>query len=664
MRAIWWRAGFAAFLVPMLGQAASIEGRAMQPGDLHHEIDITEPRLSPDGQWGLFTASHDNVERDAAQTQIWLVRWDGSAKRQFTAGAESSASHGVWTPDGKAVVYLSDEGDSGNQVWIRPIAGGAARQVTHLPEAVDDFVLSPDGKSLALISEDPKPEVPKGHPEPPFVTERFQFMDDDVGFLNDRRRHLYIADLAKGKPVLLTPGPHDEWLPSWSPDGKTIAFVTKRGADADRHINFDIYTVEAKAGGAERQITNFPGSDSDPYWNSRPDWSPDGTRIAYLRGGEEKWLAYAPWQLTITDLSSGRTWQPAPIDRNFWGPRWSGDGKSIYARIEEPEDTHLARIDAGTGAITLLTEGKRLDDDFDVGKGDRIVVLGGDWSAPYEIAALDPGLRPISHMNDDWLKGVARQDYEDLRFKAADGTEIHGLLVRPKGYQPGRRYPTILRLHGGPEYQFSHEFMLDWQVYAARGYAVVAVNPRGSTGRGFDFAKAIYADWGNVDGGDALAAVDAVVGMGVADPDRLGLGGWSYGGILTDVLIARDKRFKAAISGAGTGNMIGNYGLDEYASEYEIELGTPWENFDAYARVSAPFLHADRISTPTLFLCAGDDMNVPCNGSEQMYQALRSRNVPTRLIRFPGQHHEPTIPSYLEFRLKSYLEWYDRFLKP
>jgi dipeptidyl aminopeptidase/acylaminoacyl peptidase len=235
--------------------------------------------------------------------------------------------------------------------------------------------------------------------------------------------------------------------------------------------------------------------------------------------------------------------------------------------------------------------------------------------------------------------------------------------VKPLDYVEGQRYPTILRVHGGPVYQYSHEFMYDWQVYAANGYAVLAINPRGSSGRGFDFAKAIYADWGSVDADDILAGVDHLVARGIADPDRLGIGGWSYGGILTDFVITRDHRFKAAISGAGAANMYAMYGHDQYIREYELELGTPWANRSAYDRASAPFLHADRIATPALFQCAAEDINVPCLGAEQMYQALRSRGVPTQLVVYPGESHTLTVPSYLEDRLSRNLAWYDRWLK-
>ena len=324
--------------------------------------------------------------------------------------------------------------------------------------------------------------------------------------------------------------------------------------------------------------------------------------------------------------------------------------------------THVSRIDLATGQVTPLTSGPRFDFDFDVAANGRIAVLGGDDLHPSRIEAVEPnGLRVVAEHNE-WLKDRKLAPVEEISFKSADGTSIDGFLVKPVDYVPGKRYPTILRIHGGPVYQFSHEFMADWQVYAANGYAVVAANPRGSSGRGFEFAKAIYADWGNKDGADVIAAVDHVIQLGVADPDRIGVGGHSYGGILTDEVIARSDRFKAAVSSAGSGNMYGMYGNDMYIREYEQELGVPWKDREAYDRTSYPFLHADRIKTPTLFLCEELDQNVPCVGAMQMYQALKSLGVPTRLVIYPGEYHPVTIPSYLKDRAERLLDWYGRYL--
>ncbi|MCF2515919.1 S9 family peptidase [Sphingomonas sp. G124] len=657
---------FAATLAsPALAESAN---NRFGPDDLARLADVTEPEASPDGRWLAYTVTTTNVDADEKQSDLWRVNWDGKERKPLTQTPDTNETHPQWSPDRKSIAFLSDRvgDDAKTQVWIMGISGGAPSQVTDFPEGVEDFVWAPDGQRLAIIAWDP--ERPKGAKKPknppPIVTDRYQFKEDFTGYLTSRRKHLYLFDLASKKAELLTPGNHDEQLPSWSPDGRQIAYVTKRGSDPDRTLNYDIYLIASEAGAKERQLTRFPGSDLDPYWESRPTWSPDGKTIAYLKSGEDKWIYYAPWQLALVDVASGKESLPAPIDRNFYKPRWSPDGRYVLALVEQNRVTQLSRINIKDGTVSPLTQGRRFDIDFSVAADGRIAVLGGDALHPPELSAIGPdGPRALTDHND-WLKTKRLAPIEHIEFNSADGTRIEGFLVKPIDYKPGRRYPTILRIHGGPVYQFSDEFMPDWQAYAARGFAIVAANPRGSSGRGFDFARAIYADWGNKDVEDVLAAVDHVVQLGVADPARLGIGGRSYGSILTNYVIARDQRFKAAVSGAGSANMLGMYGYDQYTREYELELGTPWANREAYDRASYPFLHADLISTPTLFYCEEKDFNVPCLGTEQMYQALRSRGIPTRLVIYPGENHPLTVPSYLHDRMQRLLGWYDRFLKP
>jgi dipeptidyl aminopeptidase/acylaminoacyl peptidase len=634
--------------------------------DLLRLADVGEPALSPDGEYLAYSVTTNDLVRDKPTTDLWRVRWDGSDRRALTQTPGTDEWQPGWSPDGKWIAFLSDRGDDDakTQVWVMPATSGEAEKLTDFPGGVGDYAWAPDSRRLAIIANDPK--QPKGEPKPPqpppIVINRFQFKEDGTGLLTERRQHLYLFEIDGRKATPLTSGQHDEYLPSWSPDGKQVAYVSKRGTDPDRHRNWDIYLIEPRAGAEERRLTSFPGADLDPGWESRPDWSPDSRRIAYLQGGEDRLHEYALTQMAVIDVATGEVKQPALIDRSFTKPRFSPDGKSVLALIEQNRVTLLSRIELASGKITPLTQGRRVDADFALAANGRLVVLGGDDQHPNELAAIERrGLRTVADHNG-WLRGKRLADVEPIDFDSADGTHIYGFLVKPIGYEAGHRYPTILRIHGGPISQYAHEFMSDWQVYAANGYAVVAANPRGSSGRGQDFTLAIYADWGNKDSADVLAAVDHAVALGVADPERLGIGGRSYGGILSDFVIARDTRFKAAVSGAGAGNMLATWGADQYIFEYEAELGTPWANRDVYDRNSYPLLHADRITTPTSFYCEELDVNVPCIGSEQMYQALRSLNVPTELVYYPGEWHPVTVPSYLRDRMQRHLAWYERYL--
>ncbi|MFZ2506950.1 MAG: S9 family peptidase [Steroidobacteraceae bacterium] len=660
------RGGRLALLLCTLALPAQAADKPFSVDDQLRIAELAEPAFSPDGNWLAYTVTINDLVRDAPGTDLWRVRWDGGEPRALTQTAAADEWQPAWSPDGSWIAFLSDRGgkDATTQVWAMPAAIGEAEKLTDFPGGVADYAWAPDSRRLAIIARDP--ERPAGEAEPPkpvpIVINRYQFKEDFLGWLTERRQHLYLFELEGRKSTQLTAGAHDEYLPSWSPDGGQIAYVTKRGADPDRHRNWDIYLIEPRAGAEERLLTSFTGADLDPYWEARPEWSADSRRIVYLRSGEDRLHEYVPIQLAVIDVASGATTLPAAIDRSFSYPHFSADGRSVLALIEHNRVTWLSRIDLASGRITPLTSGARFDYAFALAPNGRIAVLGGDDYRPYELAAVERrGLRVLTDHNA-FLRERRLAVTEPIEFDSSDGTRISGFLVKPVDYLAGRRYPTLLRIHGGPVYQYSHEFMAEWQVFAAQGYAVVAANPRGSSGRGLDFAAAIFADWGNKDAADVLAAVDHAVALGVADPERLGIGGRSYGGMLTNYVIARDMRFKAAVSGAGSSNIIGMYGADQYTREYELELGRPWDDRSAWDRVSFPFLRADRIATPTSFYCEELDLNVPCLGSEHMYQALRSLGVPTELVIYPGEWHPLTVPSYIRDRTERQLGWYGRYL--
>ena len=656
-------------LVPALGAQApaapspAARLRPFSPDDVVRIRDVREPQISPDGGWVAYTVSTSDTAEDRSKSAVWMASWDGRRNVRLTT-SKPGESTPRWSPDGRWLAFLSSRDDEHTQLWLLDRQGGEGRKATTLPSDVDDYGWAPDGKRVALVAEDPdtaKPKTPA-----PIVIDRFQFKQDEAGYLGKQHRHLYLLDVESGKTTRLTTGDYDELLPAWSPDGKSLAFVSKRRADADRDDDWDVYVMEATAGAPPRQLTTFEGPDNNPDYESRPAWSPDGRAIAYLQGGPPNLIYYGVQKLAVVSSAGGAPRiLTAALDRNVASPVWSSDGSSITFLLEDDRAVGLARIPAAGGAIERLVSGSRVVSAFTAGAGGKVAVLASTPLVPDEVFALDgTTLRPLSHQNDEWLARTRLAEVEPITFKSRDGTAINGFTLKPPDFVPGKRYPTILRIHGGPVSQYQYEFDFQLQTLAGHGYLVVVANPRGSSGRGERFATAIFADWGNKDAQDVLAAIDYAVAQGLADPARLGVGGWSYGGILTNYVIAQDRRFKAAVSGASISNVLAGYGTDQYVREYEVELGVPWKAADTWIKLSFPFLHADRITTPTLFLCGDKDFNVPLLNSEQMYQALRSLGVETQLVIYPGQHHGINKPSYRRDRLERYLAWYDKHLKP
>jgi dipeptidyl aminopeptidase/acylaminoacyl peptidase len=352
-------------------------------------------------------------------------------------------------------------------------------------------------------------------------------------------------------------------------------------------------------------------------------------------------------------------------------PALTATDGTIAAILEDDRSEVPVLVRLDTGAVKERLGGKLSVTSLCSGAAHVAVVAATDTTAP-EVYALESGrLRKLTQHNDALMAELALGAVEDIEFPSRDGTMVHGLIVKPPGYRPGLKYPTLLWIHGGPNGQDSHGLSfgtyplgVERQWFAAHGYVVLAINYRGSSGRGAAFASAIAADWGHLEVADLLAGIDYAVRENIADPERLGIGGWSYGGILTDYTIASDQRFKAAISGAGSANQLSMFGSDQYILQYNAELGTPWAETPRWLKVSYPFFHADRITTPTLFLGGEKDFNVPIAGGEQMYAALRTRGVQTQLIVYPGQFHLFTRPSYIEDRAARYLSWFDAHLAP
>jgi dipeptidyl aminopeptidase/acylaminoacyl peptidase len=655
---------------PVWGQQGK---RPLAADDIYNVREVRDPQRSPDGKWVAYTVSRAIRETDRNDTDIWMVSWDGREQIQVTSTPEVESTP-RWSPDGRHMAFLSSRlGSKLAQVWLLNRAGGEAVKITDVKGKVTDYVWSPNSRQMVLVVKEPDPRDADAGKEPekqpdgtiktpkPIVIDRYYFKADVDGYLRGERSHLYVFDLDSKEALPLTPGTFDEDSPAWSPDGKRIAFIRRHGdGDVDRSPNRDLFVTETCACGPPERLTSTTAEES-----GRPAWSPDGKSIAYLLGDELKWSAYDQHQLMVIPADGGEPRAlTAALDRPVGTPSWSGDGTSLTFTVVDDRAQYLASTPTAGGRVEKLNDGRVVVESPSPGSDGAFAVLASTASTLPEVHAVENGrLRKLTRHNDEWLAGRLLGTTEDFTSTSKDGTEVHGLIVKPPTYRAGQKYPTLLRIHGGPNGQDAHSFSFERELFAANGYVVVSVNYRGSNGRGSAYQKAIHADWGNKEVVDLLGAMDHVQKIGLADPDRLGIGGWSYGGILTNYVIATDGRFKAAISGAGSSNQISMYGTDMYIQQYENELGPPWKNQEAWIKVSYPFFHADRIKTPTLFLCGEKDFNVPLLGSEQMYQALRSLGVESELVIYPNQFHGITTPSYKKDRLERYLAWYEKFLR-
>jgi len=652
--------------------------------DLTRFRNVGDPQCSPDGKMVAYTVSTIDAKEDKGSSHIWMVGYDGKNDRQITFSNDSEGSP-RWSPDGKYLAFTSSRssgkpGVRGSQVWLLDRSGGEAYQLTELKGRLAGFEWSPDSKRLALLIGDPDPDAPDPSATPapgtppkppkPIVIDRYRYKQDVQGYLlSGRHTYIYLYDIATKKLDRLTKSKWDESSVSWSPDGSMIAFMSNHADDPDRDPSAQLFVAETKPGVTEKPLTTPDNRAS----RSRPEWSPDGKWIAFLEGDEKKYGAYSMEHLMLVAADGSappkRVVSSEALDRGVSQPRWSDDGKNIYAVVTDDMSVYGARIPVGAGNAVPITE-KPIVLGTRHSAGQCAVVISGDDNHPSEIysasvAGSKMKFQPLTHQNDALMAELQIGQTEEVSFKSKDGTDVHGLLTYPVGYVKGTRVPFLLRIHGGPNGQDQHSFSIERQVFAANGYAVLAVNYRGSSGRGQKYSRSIFADWGHYEVEDLEAGVERVIAMGVADPDRMGVGGWSYGGILTDYMIATDPRFKGATSGAGTAFTVAFYGTDQYIIQYDYEIGPPWnpKSWETYVKISYPFLHADRIKTPTLFLGGERDFNVPVQGGQQMYQALRSLGIDTQLVIYPNEFHGITRPSYVKDRYERYLGWYDKYVK-
>ncbi len=641
--------------------------RAITLDDLNRLVRVGSPVVSPDGEWVAYTASQVDTKEDKNVTQLWMVKWDGSVHLQLTYGKDG-ASAPKFSPDGKYISFLSSRPGpaKGAQVWVMDRRGGEPQQLTGITDQeIEGYIWSRDAQKLLLTlhpKDEPDPEEGKPPAPPkPIVIDRYHFKQDIQGYVRDDAWDaLYLYDIGTKKSEKLTTGKNvNEENAAWSPDGAWIAFVSNQDPDPDRSNNTDVFVAAAKAGSAPRKLTTWNGPDGGHL-----AWSPDSKSIAYTQDAELRLEEYSQARPAVVTLDGKVSYPAAALDRSVSQPFFTSEGHLAYLVSDDRNEYPIEVDPAGDGTKRLLTQPGTVAS-WDAASG-RTAVLYTDDQHPGEIYAFENGaLRKLSTHNDALVAELNLVPTEDVEFKGKDGSDVHGLLTRPADFKAGSPVPMILFIHGGPNGQDAHGFDFLRQFVAGHGYAELNVNYRGSSGRGQDYAKAIAADWGHKEVIDLLAGVDKAVAMGVADPNRLAVTGWSYGGILTDYTIASDSRFKAAISGAGVAMPLSFYGTDQYILQYDNELGPPWKNSALYLKLSYPLLEADkRIHTPTLFMGGTSDMNVPILGGEQMYQALKSLGVPTELVVYPGQFHGFTRPSFIRDRYERWLAWWDKYLKP
>lgn len=648
-------------VTPALNGQEQNNPRLLVAEDVFALKQVASPVISPEGDWIAYTVRETSLEDDSSETRIWMVSTSDGEALPMT-GKGSSASAPAWSPDGRYLSFLASRNDGETQVWALDRRGGEADQLTAVEQGVSDYAWSPDATRLALMIRDPEPKMEEGEENTPqpWVIDRLQFKRDYAGYLDRRRTHLYVFDMTSGDLRQLTSGDYDDSQPTWSPDGSLIAFTSNRTDEPDANSNRDIWVVSASSPDASAtllQVTTNPGSDSSPAW------SPDGNQITYVTVTDPERIWYATSHLAVSPAGGG----PARVltrrlDRNVGSPRFRDNNEILFV-LEDSGERHLASIDASGEGFERLIEGSISLRDYSLNADGALASLIGNARAPTEVfIGQGEQLRQLTTTNQAFLEQVQIVDVENVQFASADGTEIEGFIYKPPGFDSSFRYPTLLRIHGGPVSQYDFNFNFDAQLFAARGYVVVMTNPRGSSGYGQDFSEQLWAACGVKDFEDVMAGVDFAIAAGYADPDRLGVGGWSYGGILTNYVITKSDRFAAAISGASEVLFRSNYGHDHYQRQWEAELGLPWETQENWERIS-PFNDVANIVTPTLIMGGEHDWNVPILNSEQLYQALKRLGRETQLVVYPNEFHGIRRPSFVLDRYQRYLDWYDHYLK-
>ena len=653
--------------------------RGITAEDYFNFVLLADPRLSPDGNQVVYVASRVDKPRNRRMPSIWIVGTDGRSAPRMLVDESWSASAPRWSPDGKTIAFTSGRviedstGKTGTQqpapgraqLWTVAVAGGAPDRVTNVANGVSGCSWSPNATQfVCLVRTGPSDTLNTGPDRSDvrhYASITYKF--NDTGWFDDKRSHLWVIDATTGAARPLTSG--DAWNdtdPQWSPDGSRIAFVSDRtGKELDESRNSDVWTIPA-AGGSLTKISTSPERDASPVW------SPDGRSIAFLSSEDED----APQQVFIAPSDgSGTPKVVAPaLDLIPGNLQWVDRGRSLYFDTGVKGELHVFRVDVATGVVRQVTHGPRGVRASNVSPtAGRMVYLANDFSHLDDVytSALDgSGERKLTDANAALWKTLDFASVERMTYKGADGWDVDGFLVKPLGWTAGKTYPMILSIHGGPAGQYGVDWYHEFQVDAAKGYAVFFTNPRGSTGYGRKFQRGIELQWGGNDYVDIMNGVKAVIAANPwIDTTRLGVTGGSYGGYMTNWIVGHTGMFKAAVTLRSISNFISDDGTRDGAYGHKNDFGGDiFEKMDLYWDRS-PLKYVKNVSTPILILHSDNDFRVPIEQGEQWFRALKHFGKTAEIVFFPRETHNLTRtgePKHLVESLNWQLYWFDRYL--
>ena len=620
---------------------------------------VGSPRVSPDGKRLVYTVSDAVMTADRSEfvTQVWMANTDSKQSLQMTFG-EKSSSNPKWSPDGNWIAFLSNRKDNRNAIYLLSVGGGEAEQLTEVKSGVSDFAWAPDGRSIAFTMTDPKSEDEEKNDK---ARNDFRWIDENL-----KMSRLYVIAIQKdanGKrePRKLTTGNFNVDAFDWSPDSSRIAFNHTKTSGANDWPTSDVSIIEV-ANAKISVLANSTAAENSPFY------SPDGKSIAVM-AVEPKWAQAAVIQIFPTaggapkSLATSYDGQPGMAG-------WSADSKRIFFSEAKGTGTQVYAVDVTANRIDEIKTTPAVFSAISLNKtGTTFGFIRQTADTPgdaYIAAVSDFTPVQISRVNAD-AKIPALGRTEVVRWKSKDGKDVEGLLTYPVGYQAGQRVPLILNVHGGPAGVFQQSFIggrgsYPLATFASRGYAILRPNPRGSSGYGTEFRRANMQDWGGGDYQDLMTGVDRVIEMGVADPDRLGVMGWSYGGYMTSWIVTQTKRFKAASAGAPVTNLMSFNGTADIPSFIPDYMGgQSWEVIERYQKHS-PMFNVKGVTTPTMVQHGDADVRVPISQGYEFYNALKAQGVPTRMLVLPRQPHGPNEPKMQLAAMKANVEWFEKYL--